>query len=129
MRVVLALVLASALFGCASREVADSGSSTVRTVTRTVVNKVGVCPTDDQLRDAAIEVSKVDYQNRPTGGSKTGACAGDSYVNGGRTVLCGSPEAGAIGVAKGVMYSRNDVPPALVVEMKSKIAACTLTKT
>jgi len=77
-----------------------------------------ICPTDDQLRDTAIEVSKATYRNAPRG-SRTCACPDDKYERNGQQVPCDSP--GAIQPATWVMCKRTDVPATLIARMKAKL--------
>lgn len=119
------VVLASIVGGCVSSEAPEMAA--VRTVTRTVVKKVPVatpavaCPTNDQLRDAAIEVSKTTYRNA-LGGSRTCACPDDTYEHMGVRRSCSAP--GAVKPSDWAMCSRDQVPQAVVDRMKAKLPPC-----
>lgn len=90
----------------------------VRTVTKTVVKKLLLpsCPTDDQLRDAAIEVSIATYRKAP-GSSRSCACPGDRYIRQDIERDCTS-------FGTFVMCNREQVPGALLNAMKDRIPAC-----
>jgi hypothetical protein len=108
MRHEAAIALVMLLAGCAHEPPAARVVERVRTL----------CPTDDQLRDIAIEVSKATYRNAP-GSSRECACPDDSYERNGKAVSCSAP--GAIRPASWVMCRRSDVPAILVAEMKAKL--------
>src|SRR5262245_39983489 len=84
-----------------------------------IARRVNVlCPTDDQLKDMAIEASKATYRQAP-GRSRTCACPEDIYVRSGEQVSCSAP--GAIRPATWVMCRRRDVPSSLLATMKAKL--------
>ena len=92
-----------------------------QTVVERVEVPVAACPSDDQLRDAAIAASRATYANAP-GGTRSCACPTDTYGNRGVTLSCNG--AGAIRPSGWVMCERTHVFDEVVSEMKTKIAAC-----
>jgi hypothetical protein len=73
------------------------------------------CPTDDQIRDAAIVASQDTYKKSP---SIIGTCPCPNFTIRDGTA-CGAR------AAKGWVYcSRNDVPLSVVRAMKAKIQGC-----
>ena len=109
-QVIVVAVLAIVVTGCASYQ-----PRAAPPVQRVQI----VCPTDDQLKDTAIEVSKATYRNAP-GGSRTCACPNDTFERNGQQVPCASP--GAIRPATWVMCQRTDVPVSLLAKMKAKLS-------
>jgi hypothetical protein len=89
-----------------------------RTITRTPVKERVVdraCPTDDQIKDAAVVASQDTYRKSP---GVIGSCPCPDFTasDGSR---CGRR------AAKGWVYcSRDDVPPTIVQAMKAKLASC-----
>lgn len=121
----LRLVICVALFlsGCA----VDAPAPIVRTriIKEYVKEPGGSCPTDDQIKDAAIAASRATYFKAPRiyrSGSGACPCRHDTYKRKGVELVCGNQSAEA---KKGwVLCRREQVPPALVAEMKSKIPEC-----
>src|SRR5262245_36993331 len=102
----VALVIATA--GCARDEPPQQPIDRVRSV----------CPTDDHLRDMAIQVSTATYRNAP-GSSRACPCPEDTFERNGQRVSCSGP--GAIKPASWVMCQRSDVPASLLAQMKAKL--------
>ena len=126
----LLIVAASAAIGlaaCARDEASSvkSGIQATRTVTRVKTKEVRVevpiCPSDDQLRDAAIEVSIATYRNAPNG-SRTCACPSDTYTRLGLPMPCAGNT--AIKPAEWVMCTREQVPDSVVASMRAKFPGC-----
>lgn len=87
---------------------------------RTLVQVVTKCPSEDQLRDAAVAASRATYRRAP-GGSRTCPCSYDTYVDGhGKERWCGDPAGGAVKPASWVMCQRSDVPAEVVKAMRNK---------
>ena len=97
--------------------------TTTKVVERVVPKPL--CPSDDRIRAMAVEASIASYRLRAVG---SGACPCPdprfTYRNGNRTVVCGSPEAGAIQPAREVMCKPSDVPLEVVSAMRSQIPEC-----
>jgi hypothetical protein len=113
-------ILALLMTGCA----VDQPSPRVRTkmITKVIVAN---CPTDDQLKDAAIAASRATYSKAPrfyTSGSGACPCRDDTYEKKGIKLVCGDQSAEA--KTNWVLCRREQVPLALVVEMKAKIPGC-----
>jgi hypothetical protein len=96
--------------------------TTTRMVTKEVRLEVPMCPTDDHIRDTAIEASKVTCRSSTTAGTKACACPEDHYERLGVSMPCSGLS--AIKPATWVMCSREQVPAALVVLMRAKFPAC-----
>ena len=83
---------------------------------RVVVKERVACPTDDQIRDAAVVASQDTYKKSP---GVIGSCPCPDFKasDGSR---CGRR------AAKGWVYcTREDVPASVVQSMKDKIEGCT----
>jgi hypothetical protein len=91
-------------------------------VTKVVRAQTLICPSDDSLKDAAIEASKATYRNSATSGSKACACPDDHYSRLGVAMPCDGMT--AIKPATWVMCSRDQVPPDLIAAMRAKFESC-----
>jgi hypothetical protein len=95
----------------------------VRTIEKPAAAKA-VCPTRDEIADGIIVASRAVYASS-TGSSRTCACPGDTFTNRTRVVICGSPEAGAVGrPAKWGYCRREQVPDDLVMTVAAAFSAC-----
>ena len=109
--------------GCAQQSPSPAPSSAAHPATRNIVKRVSVpvCPSDAQLRAAAIEASRATYQQAP-GGQHNCACPIDTYVNRGVTHSCSGT--GAVKPSSWAMCTAAQVPQTLVDQMKTKFSAC-----
>src|SRR5436190_22311651 len=108
----VAVCVALLISGCAL----DPPPASRIVVKERVVEVNRPCPTDDQLRDAAVVASQDTYRRSP---SVIGTCPCPDFKasDGSR---CGRR------AAKGWVYcAREDVPAPVVQEMKDKIKGCT----
>lgn len=87
---------------------------------------VAACPSRDEIADGIVTSSRAVYtsSSNATGSSRVCGCPGDTFTNGVRIVICGSPEAGAIKVATWGYCKREQVPSDLIDKVAATYAAC-----
>jgi hypothetical protein len=78
------------------------------------------CPSDDQIKDAAIAASRATYFKAPSGG--TCPCRYDTYAKGGETLVCGGLSVEA--KTGWVMCRPEQVPTELVTKLKARMPEC-----
>lgn len=126
----IAVMLASPLMsGCARDVFAPAAVAPTRTVTKFVDRErqvsVPACPSDDEIAETIYAASKSVYLQHAALRGQTGACACDGDKYGPARIICGSPEAGAIKVAKwGYCKRGKPITPEMLAEARSKFAAC-----
>jgi hypothetical protein len=131
LRVMASILCILALAGCVRneppqikdfRQVEHVAPKSPAVITRVVRVETPACPSDDYLKDVAIEVSKATYRNSTASGSKACACPDDHYLRLGVALPCNGVS--AIKPATWVMCSRDQVPPDLISTMRAKFENC-----